>query len=191
MEKERYLLKITVGISGASGANLGLNFVKKLPLNIEVFLVLSKSAKIALKLENGISVKKTFEEYPNVKIFLDSNIAAPIASGSFEVDKMIIIPCSMNTLAKCSVGISDSLITRAFTVMLKEKRDIILAPREMPLNSIALENMLKLSNLGVIIAPPVLGYYSSQQTLEEMENFLIGKWFDLLKIDNNLYERWK
>ena len=191
MERERYLLKITVGISGASGANLGLNFVKKLPLNIEVFLVLSKSAKIALKLENGISVKKTFEEYPNVKIFLDSNIAAPIASGSFEVDKMIIIPCSMNTLAKCSVGISDSLITRAFTVMLKEKRDIILAPREMPLNSIALENMLKLSNLGVIIAPPVLGYYSSQQTLEEMENFLIGKWFDLLKIDNNLYERWK
>ena len=75
--------------------------------------------------------------------------------------------------------------------MLKEKRDIILAPREMPLNSIALENMLKLSNLGVIIAPPVLGYYSSQQTLEEMENFLIGKWFDLLKIENNLFKRWK
>jgi 4-hydroxy-3-polyprenylbenzoate decarboxylase len=75
--------------------------------------------------------------------------------------------------------------------MLKEKRDIVLAPREMPFNSIALENMLKLSNLGVIIAPPVLGYYSSQQTLEEMEKFLIGKWFDLLKIDNNLYKRWK
>ena len=184
-------MKITVGISGASGANLGLSFVRKLPKNIEVFLVLSKSAKTALKLENGISVKKTFEEYSNVRIFLDTNIAAPIASGSFKVDKMIILPCSMNTLAKCSVGISDSLITRAFTVMLKEKRDIILAPREMPLNSIALENMLKLSNLGVIIAPPVLGYYSSQQTLEEMENFLIGKWFDLLKIENNLFKRWK
>ena len=97
----------------------------------------------------------------------------------------------MNTLAKCSVGISDSLITRAFTVMLKENREIILAPREMPFNSIALENMLKLSKLGITIAPPILGYYSSQQTLEEMENFLIGKWFDLLKIDNNLYERWK
>jgi len=122
---------------------------------------------------------------------LDSNIAAPIASGSFEVDKMIIIPCSMNTLAKCSVGISDSLITRAFTVMLKEKREIVLAPREMPFNSIALENMLKLSKLGIIIAPPVIGYYSKQQTLEQMENFLIGKWFDLLKIDNNLYKRWE
>jgi len=184
-------MKITVAISGASGASLGLNFVKKIPSNIEVFVVLSKSAKIALKLENGISVKKTFEDYKNVKIFQDSNIAAPIASGSFEVDKMIVIPCSMNTLAKCSVGISDSLITRAFTVMLKENRDIVLAPREMPFNSIALENMLKLSKLGVTIAPPILGYYSSQQTLEEMENFLIGKWFDLLKIDNNLYKRWK
>ena len=184
-------MKITVAISGASGANLGLNFVKKIPKDIEVFLVLSKSAKIALKLENGISVKKTFDEYSNVRMFLDTNISAPIASGSFEVDKMIIIPCSMNTLAKCSVGIADSLITRAFTVMLKEKRDIVIAPREMPFNSIALENMLKLSNLGVTIAPPIIGYYSSQQTLEEMENFLIGKWFDLLKIDNNLYKRWK
>ena len=184
-------MKITVAISGASGANLGLTFVKNIPRDIEVFLVLSKSAKIALKLENGMSVKQTFEEYTNIKIFLDTNIAAPIASGSFHVDKMIIIPCSMNTLAKCAVGISDSLITRAFTVMLKEKRDIILAPREMPLNSIALENMLKLSNLGVTIAPPILGYYSTQQTLDEMENFLIGKWFDLLKIDNNLYKRWK
>ncbi len=184
-------MKITVAISGASGSNLGLTFVKNIPRDIEVFLVLSKSAKIALKLENGMSVKQTFEEYTNIKIFLDTNIAAPIASGSFHVDKMIIIPCSMNTLAKCAVGISDSLITRAFTVMLKEKRDIILAPREMPLNSIALENMLKLSNLGVTIAPPILGYYSTQQTLDEMENFLIGKWFDLLKIDNNLYKRWE
>jgi len=184
-------VKITVAISGASGASLGLNFVKKIPSNIEVYLVLSKSAKIALKLENGITVKDTFKEYKNVKIFQDSNISAPIASGSFKVDKMIIIPCSMNTLAKCSVGISDSLITRAFTVMLKENRCIILAPREMPFNSIALENMLKLSKLGVTIAPPILGYYSKQQTLEEMENFLIGKWFDLLKIDNNLYKRWE
>lgn len=183
-------MKITVAISGASGSNLGVNFVKNIPEDIEVFLVISKSAKTALKLENGISLKKMFEGKKNIRIFKDSNIAAPIASGSFQVDKMIILPCSMNTLAKCSVGISDSLITRAFTVMLKEKREIILSPREMPLNSIALENMLKLSNLGVTIAPPVLGYYSKQQSLEDMENFLIGKWFDLLGIKHNLYKRW-
>ena len=184
-------MKITVAISGASGSNLGVNFVKKLPKDIEVFLVFSKSAKIALKLETQISTKEIFKDYPNVTIFKDSNIGASIASGSFKVDKMIILPCSMNTLAKCAVGISDSLITRAFTVMLKEKRDIIVAPREMPLNSIVLKNMLKLSKLGVIIAPPILGYYSAQQSLEDMENFLIGKWLDLLKIDNNLYKRWE
>lgn len=97
----------------------------------------------------------------------------------------------MNTLAKCTIGISDTLITRVFGVMLKEKRKIVLAPREMPLNSIQLENMTKLSNLGVSIAPPVLGYYSEQQTLEEMEKFLIGKWFDLLDIEHNLYKRWE
>ena len=184
-------MKITVAISGASGSNLGVNFVKKLPKDIEVFVVFSKSAKTALKLENQISVKDLFTDYPNVTVFKDSNIGASIASGSFKVDKMIILPCSMNTLAKCAVGISDSLITRAFTVMLKEKREIIIAPREMPLNSIILKNMLTLSKLGVVIAPPVLGFYSAQQTLEDMENFLIGKWFDLLKIDNNLYKRWE
>jgi 4-hydroxy-3-polyprenylbenzoate decarboxylase len=75
--------------------------------------------------------------------------------------------------------------------MLKEKKRTILAPREMPYSSIALENMLKLSNLGVIIAPPMLGYYSNQQSLDDMENFIIGKWFDLLGIENNLYKRWK
>ena len=184
-------MKITVAISGASGSNLGVNFVKKIPKEIEVFVVFSKSAKTALKLENQISVKDLFTDYPNVTVFKDSNIGASIASGSFKVDKMIILPCSMNTLAKCAVGISDSLITRAFTVMLKEKREIIVAPREMPLNSIVLKNMLTLSKLGVVIAPPVLGFYSAQQTLEDMENFLIGKWFDLLKIDNNLYKRWE
>lgn len=184
-------MKITVAISGASGSNLGVNFVKFLPKDIEVFVVFSKSAKKALKLENNISVNKIFEEYENVTIFKDSDIGASIASGSFKVDKMIILPCSMNTLAKCAVGISDSLITRAFTVMLKEKREIIVAPREMPLNTIALKNMLKLSKLGVTIAPPILGYYSKQQSLEDMEKFLIGKWFDLLKIDNNLYKRWE
>jgi len=133
-------LRITVAISGASGTNLGLNFIKYLPKEIEVFVVFSKSAKRALKLENNISINELFKENENITVFKDSNIGASIASGSFRVDKMIILPCSMNTLAKCAVGISDSLITRAFTVMLKEKRDIVIAPREMPLSTIALKN---------------------------------------------------
>lgn len=184
-------MRITVAISGASGSNLGVKFIKQIPKNIKVFVVFSKSAKTALKLENNISTNKLFEDYENVTIFKDSNIGASIASGSFKVDKMIILPCSQNTLAKCAVGIADSLITRAFTVMLKEKREVIIAPREMPFNTITLKNMLKLSKLGVTIAPPILGYYSAQQNLEDMEKFLIGKWFDLLKIDNNLYKRWE
>lgn len=184
-------MRITVAISGASGTNLGINFIKELPKDFEIFVVFSKSAKKALKLENNLKIDDLFKDYENITVFRDSNIGASIASGSFKVDKMIILPCSMNTLAKCAVGISDSLITRAFSVMLKEKREIIIAPREMPLSTIALKNMLKLSKLGVIIAPPILGYYSNQQSLEEMEKFLIGKWFDLLKIDNNLYKRWK
>jgi len=181
-------VKLIVGITGASGAKLGLKFVSLLPKDIETFVVLSDSAKIALQCEENIDFTQQTNEY---MVYNDNDISAPIASGSFGCDSMIILPCSMNTLAKCSVGISDTLITRSFSVMLKEKKRTILAPREMPYSSIALENMLKLSNLGVIIAPPMLGYYSNQQSLDDMENFIIGKWFDLLGIENNLYKRWK
>ncbi len=184
-------MKLVVAITGASGAKLGLRFIQNLPKNITAYVVVSKSAIKALKLEEGINIKNLLSKNKNIEIFKETQIEAPISSGSFKTDKMIIIPCSMNTLAKCAVGISDNLITRAFTVMLKEKREIVLAPREMPFSTIALENMLKLSNLGVTIAPPTLAYYSEQTELEQMENFMIGKWFDLLKIEHNLYKRWK
>ena len=180
-------MRLVVGITGASGVALGLKFISLLPKDIEIFAVISNSAKIALKYEQKQLLSNTNS---NIKFFDDETISAPIASGSFKTDAMIIIPCSMNTLAKCSVGIADTLITRVFSVMLKEKRDIILAPREMPFNPIQLENMAKLANLGVTIAPPILGYYSEQKTLEDMEKFIIGKWFDILNIEHNLYKRW-
>lgn len=157
-----------------------------LPKEIEVFVVLSKSAKNTFKKENKRKIKKLV----NIKYFDDNDLSAPISSGSFLTNTMIIVPCSMNTLAKCTVGITDTLITRAFSVMLKEKRNIVIAPREMPFNTIQLENMTKLSQLGICISPPVLGYYSEQNNLDEMEDFIIGKWFDLLKIKHNLYKRW-
>ncbi len=171
-------MKLIVGVSGASGARLAKRFIESLPKDIKTFLVQSQNAKIVFEKEEGI------EEFEN------SDISAPISSGSFRADAMIIVPTSMNTLAKIACGIADNLLTRAASVMIKEKKLLILAPREMPYSSIALENMLKLSNLGVIIAPPVLGYYSNQQSLENMEDFLIGKWFDLLGIEHNLYKRW-
>ena len=180
-------MKLVVGITGASGVRLGLKFLEYLPEEIEVFCVISDSAKTAMALEEN----KKVPNHPKITYYDDTSIGACIASGSFQTDCMIVVPCSMNTLAKCSVGIADSLITRTFSVMLKEQRKVVLAPREMPFSPIALENMKKLSDYGVIIAPPVLGYYSKQQSLDDMEKFIIGKWFDVLKIEHQLYKRWE
>jgi len=172
--------KIVVASSGASGVNLGLKTLKLLPQDIEKHYVMSQNAQTVLD-----------KEMHNVTTHENDNIAASISSGSFGVDGMIIAPCSMNTLAKIACGISDNLVTRCAAVMIKEQKKLLLAPREMPFSAIALENMQKLATLGVIIAPPVMAYYSEQQTLDEMENFVIGKWFDLLGIENNLYKRWE
>jgi 4-hydroxy-3-polyprenylbenzoate decarboxylase len=171
-------MKLIVGISGASGVSLAVRFIKKLPKKIEVFVIVSENAKVV------------FEKEQNLTIFENSNIAASIASGSFKTDAMIILPCSMNTLAKITHGISDNLITRAASVMIKEHRKLILAPREMPFSTIALENMLKLSKLNILIAPPVVGYYAQPKDIKEMEDFMIGKWFDLLGIEHDLFKRW-
>lgn len=191
MNQEKKTKKLIVGISGASGVQLGLKLLELVPKDIEIYAIVSKSAKYTLSLENNKDILKTLDEKTNINFLKDSDLGACVASGSFKTDGMIIVPCSMNTLAKCTVGISDTLITRAFSVMLKEKRKVIISPREMPYNSIQLENMTKLSNLGVIVAPPVLGYYSEQQSLSDMENFIIGKLFDLIDIEHNLYKRWK
>ena len=104
---------------------------------------------------------------------------------------MAIIPTSMNLLAKVAQGLCDDLISRCAAVMLKERRTLLLAPREMPFSPIALEQMSRLSNLGVIISPPNAGYYAKISDLESMEYFFIGKWLDSLKISNSLYKRWK
>ncbi len=178
--------RIIVGITGASGVQLGFKLLQLIPKDIEVFAIVSNSAKETLKHEVGEKLQKL----TNITYLDDNDISACVASGSFKTDGFIIVPCSMNTLAKCTSGISDTLITRVFTVMLKERRNIVIAPREMPYNTIQLENMMKLSSMQVSVAPPVLGYYSKQQTLEDMENFIIGKWFDLLNIEHSLYKRW-
>ena len=171
-------MKLVVGISGASGARLAKRFVELLPKDIELFVVQSESSKVVFEKEEGITN------------FANTDISAPISSGSFGADAMIIVPTSMNTLAKIAHGIADNLITRAASVMIKEQKKLVLTPREMPFSPIALENMLKLSNIGVIISPPTIAYYSKQQTLEHMEEFLIGKWFDTLGISHNIYKRW-
>ena len=173
-------MKIVVATSGASGVNLGLKVLTLLPKEVQKHFIMSENSKTVLNKELG-----------DVTVHENNDIGASIASGSFGVDAMIIAPCSMNTLAKIACGISDNLVTRCASVMIKEQKKLILAPREMPFSAIALENMQKLASLGIIIAPPVMAYYSEQQTLGGMENFVIGKWFDLLGIENNLYKRWE
>ena len=120
----------------------------------------------------------------------DSDLAAAPSSGSFGIDATIVVPCSINTLAKIHAGFADTLITRAAAVALKERKRLILGVREMPFSTLALEHAAKLSTLGAVIAPPVWGYYSGQNSLEDMENFIIGKWLDLLGLEHQIYKRW-
>ncbi|RAX51493.1 hypothetical protein CCY99_08965 [Helicobacter sp. 16-1353] len=206
--------KLVIAICGASGAELGLKCLSKiLHLDyLECYLVLSEGAKNVLRCENNFHfdnfvesldsnistntrLKSTIEilkKYRNrFHIFDDRDLSSPIASGSFGVNAMAIIPCSVNSLAKIAYGISDTLITRSALVCLKEQKKLLLAPREMPLNAIILQNMLTLCNLNVVISPPILGYYSNASSLEDMENFVIGKWLDSLDIENSLYKHWE
>ena len=170
--------KILVCISGASTASLGIKLYNMIPGEFERYLVISENAKTVLEKEENI--------------FLNDDISAAPASGSFGVDITFIVPCSMNTLAKIALGIADNLITRAAQVAIKEKKKLIIAPRELPFSEIYLEHMLRLSRFqNVIIAPPVLAYYNKPETIEDIEMFLIGKWFDLAGIKNELFQRWK
>ena len=171
-------MKILVCISGASGVKLGLKLYNLIPSKYERFLVISDNAKTVFEKEENI--------------FLNEDISAPPASGSFGIDITFIVPCSMNTLAKIALGIADNLITRCAQVAIKEKKKLIIAPRDMPFSEIYLEHMLKLSRLqNVIIAPPVFAYYNEPKSIEDIEMFMIGKWFDLAGIENNLFKRWK
>lgn len=199
-----------MGITGASGIRLGIRFITHLARfteNSEIFVVFSNGAKMVAQYEEKIAdilgdsrLKSMIDSSDSqgdsptnrAKIMLcnDSDLDSPISSGSFGVESTLIIPCSANTLAKIACGISDTLITRAALVALKERKDLLLAPREMPLNAIMLQNMLNLSQLGAIIAPPMLSYYANSESLEAMEDFMCGKWLDCINIRHNLFPRW-
>ena len=131
------------------------------------------------------------EEFLDEKIDIQSNMWDAAASGSSGYEAMIIAPCSSNTLAKVAAGICDNLLLRAAAVMLKEQRKLIIAPREMPFSPLSIKHMSELSGLGVMFAPPMIAHYSKPKSLNDAENFIIGKWLDCLNIKNNLFKRWK
>lgn len=183
-------MKLVVGISGGSGSIYAISLLKALEeLNIETHLVVSSMGEYVTEHECGIQLEelKTMATY-----FHDNkNLAAPIASGSFKVDSMVVLPCSMKTLSGVAHGFSDGLLTRACDVTIKEGRKLILVPRETPLSPIHLENMLKLSKMGVTIFPPSPGFYSHPETIEDIVLNMTGRILDTMGIDNNLVSRWK
>ena len=182
-------MRVIVGITGASGSIYGVRLIEVLKeTNCEVHAVVTKSGWQVMEYECGIS-KVDFAKRVDALHDVD-NIGASIASGSFKNDAMVIVPCSMKTLGSIAHGIADNLLTRAADVTLKESRPLIIVPRETPVNAIHLENMLKLSRLGVRIIPACPGFYHRPQTLEDIIDMLVGKICDSMGIEHTLFERW-
>lgn len=181
---------IIVAITGASGVVLGVKLLKALKkLNINTGLLISDNAKTIIDYELDISYEniiKIADEY-----YQTNDLTASVNSGSFKFDSLVIIPCSMKTLSAIANGYASNSITRVADVAFKERRKIIIVPRETPLRTVHIENMLSISKEGGIILPPILGYYSKIENLDDMENFIIGKVLDSLGINNDLYKRWE
>ncbi|MDQ0058193.1 UbiX family flavin prenyltransferase [Paenibacillus harenae] len=193
--------KWIVGITGASGSVYGIRLVEELLVGgFEVHLVITEAGWRVLKEELGWETTRRQAALEacfganltdgRLVFHPNADIGASIASGSFRVEGMMIMPCSMGTLASIAHGISDDLMTRAADVMLKEGRTLLLVPRETPLHAIHLENMLALAKLGVRIVPAMPAFYYKPQTMEQMIDFLVGKVLDQAHIDHDLYRRW-
>lgn len=178
-------MRILICISGASGAKLALKLAKFLNKEHKVYVVFSKGAKLVLKHEEGLNIKKYLKKH-KITYFKDSNLAASVSSGSFLIDCAFFY-ASCDFLANVLYGRTNTLITRAFNVNLKENRKIIIAPRESPFSSIMLKNLKKLNSLGCIIAPALISTYSKSK----QSDFMIGKWCDLIGIKHNLFKRWE
>lgn len=184
-----------VGITGASGSIYGVKLVEEiLKRNNEVFLIITDNGKKVLEYELEIDFIKWTDElskvYKKINICNIDDMFSLVASGSFKTDGMVIAPCSMGSLSKISNGITDSLLIRAADVIMKEKRKLILVPRETPFNSIHLNNMLNLSKLNVTILPPMPSFYNKPKTLDDIVNNTIGRILVSLDIENNLYCEW-
>lgn len=194
---------IGVAITGASGPILGIRLIEEL-LNSgqPVCAVVSEAAWSVIAHELGykkagaapltalLSKRGKTSALKLLKEYDSANFFSPLASGSTPFDAMVVVPCSMKTLSAAANGYSDSLITRACDVALKEKRKLILVPRETPLSAIHLENMLKLSRAGASIVPPVMGFYSRPETVSDMVDFITGKVLNLLGIKHSLFTAW-
>jgi 4-hydroxy-3-polyprenylbenzoate decarboxylase len=196
--------RIVLAITGASGAIYGLKLGSELlssgaHLTILIsstgFQVIHEETGLDLNVQTG-GVQQAIESYfrsepGQVDHYAVDDFFAPVASGSSAPDAMFICPCSMGTLSRIACGNSGTLLERCADVMIKERRPLVLVPRETPLSEIHLENMLKLSRLGARIVPAMPGFYHRPESVDDLVNFVVGKALDSLGIENCLFKRWK
>ncbi|WP_206916121.1 UbiX family flavin prenyltransferase [Alicyclobacillus suci] len=182
-------MKIIVGITGATGAILGIRLLEALrESSVETHLVVSRWAEKTIRLETNYQLDEVYDLA--TVVHREENQAASIASGSFLTDGMVIAPCSMKTLAGIRMGYAESLLGRAADVILKERRKLVLLIRETPLSTIHLENMLDLSRMGVVIFPPVLTFYNRPQSTDDIINHIAGRTLDQFGIQPDWVQRW-
>jgi 4-hydroxy-3-polyprenylbenzoate decarboxylase len=192
--------KLIVAITGASGIIYAKRLLEILSQK-DLFIHLTISEAGAIIIQDELSIEINLADFKpesligflagNITYHHFSDIRAPISSGSYKTAGMVILPCSMNTLGAIASGISNNLIHRAADVCIKENRRLVLAPRETPLSSIHLENMLKLSKLGVCILPAMPGFYHKPQTIGEQIDFIVCKILDQFGIESDLVRRWE
>ncbi|MEM3437762.1 MAG: UbiX family flavin prenyltransferase [Nitrososphaerales archaeon] len=182
-------MRIVVAITGASGVIYGKRLLEiLLNKNVETHLIISKGAKEII--ENELLLKKEDIERLATYVHQINDLSSPLSSGSFITDGMVIVPCSSKTLAGIANGYSGNLILRAAEVMIKQGRKLILVPRETPISAIQLENMLKLSRIGVVILPAMPAFYHNPKSIDDLIDFIVGKILDSLNIEHNLFKRW-
>jgi 4-hydroxy-3-polyprenylbenzoate decarboxylase len=181
-------LEVVVGISGASGVAYGIRLLQVLQGSI-VHLVMTDSARKIIEVETNFSPEDVEDLADHV--YAEGDFTAPIASGSYRFDAMVIIPCSMKTLAGVASGMSDNLIGRSAEICLKDRRRLVIVPRETPLSLIQLKNMVSVTEAGAVILPACPAFYSRPQNLDDLIDVLVGRVLDSIGVENNLYPRWK
>jgi flavin prenyltransferase len=182
--------RIVIGMTGATGAALGVELLRRLQQHsdVQTHLVLSKWAKATIHLETDLSASDVTGLADVVYSWDDQ--AAAISSGSYRVDGMVIVPCSMKTLAAIRTGYADGLIARAADVTLKERRRLVLVPRESPLSEIHLENMLALARMGVAIIPPMPAFYNHPASIDDFVSHVVTRILDQFDIESPTAKRW-
>jgi len=191
------LSKLIIGITGASGSIYAMRLVEiLLKQGHQIHLVATDNGRNVFQSETEKSIDSLTDDLPseymsNITIYNNSDLFAPISSGSFQTDGMVVIPCSMSTLGEIAAASSKNLLGRAADVCLKEKRRLVLVPRETPLNIIHMKNMLTLSEAGTVILPASPGFYQKPRTLDDLVDFIVSRVLDSLGIQNDLYNRWR